>query len=48
MVLSIESQDGNWDIVNPKTGEVLANELSSIEAITYLRGDRNVSQRQKV
>ena len=39
MVLSLESQDGNWDIMNPHTGEVVAQRLSSQEAITLLRGN---------
>ncbi len=38
MVLSIESQNGNWDIVNLHTGEVIVQSLNSQEAITLLRG----------
>ena len=39
MVLTLETQDGNWDIVNPHTGEVIAQRLSSQEAIILLRGN---------
>lgn len=46
MVLTLESQDGDWNIYNMRTGETLASGIDSQEAIEYLRGN-NVKKTQE-